>query len=99
MWRIGRLTKRKHSPHYTFILHFLFAPSLPFYFTFYVWEAYYVDKIHILCFAKIYSQPQFYDVRVISLLDIHGSVHRNLNLIERTNKIQPRSRIYYSKVS
>jgi len=35
----------------------------------------------------------------IVLLDIHGSVHRNINLIERTNKMQPCSRIYYSDVS
>jgi len=32
-------------------------------------------------------------------LDVHGSVHRNINLIERTNKMQPCSRIYYSHVS
>jgi len=32
-------------------------------------------------------------------LDVHGSVHRNRNLIERTNKMQPCSRIYYSNVS
>jgi len=32
-------------------------------------------------------------------LDVHGSVHRNINLIERTNKMQPCSRIYYSSVS
>jgi hypothetical protein len=32
-------------------------------------------------------------------LDVHGSVHRNINLIERTNKMQPCSRIYYSNVS
>ena len=32
-------------------------------------------------------------------LDIHGSVHRIINLIERTNKMQPCSRIYYSNVS
>ena len=32
-------------------------------------------------------------------LDVHGSVHRNIILIERTNKMQPRSRIYYSNVS
>ena len=31
--------------------------------------------------------------------DVHGSVHRNINLIERTNKMQPCSRIYYSSVS
>jgi hypothetical protein len=32
-------------------------------------------------------------------LDVHGSVHRNINLTERTNKMQPCSRIYYSNVS
>jgi len=31
--------------------------------------------------------------------DVHGSVHRNINLIERTNKMQLCSRIYYSNVS
>jgi len=31
--------------------------------------------------------------------DFHGSVHRNLNLIERNKKIWPCSRIYYSSVS
>jgi len=30
--------------------------------------------------------------------DVHGSVHRNINPIERTNKRQPCSRIYYSNV-
>jgi len=29
----------------------------------------------------------------------HGSVHPNINLTERTNKMQPCSRIYYSSVS
>jgi hypothetical protein len=32
-------------------------------------------------------------------LDVHGSVNRNVNLIERTNKMRPCSRIYYSSVS
>jgi len=32
-------------------------------------------------------------------VDVHGSVHRNINLIESTNKMQPCSRIYYSNVS
>ena len=31
--------------------------------------------------------------------DIHKSVHRNINLIERTNKMRPCSRIYYYNVS
>jgi hypothetical protein len=34
-----------------------------------------------------------------SEFDVHGSVHRNIKLIEKTNKMQPRSRIYYSNVS
>jgi len=32
-------------------------------------------------------------------LDVHGSVHHNINLIEITNKMRPCSRIYYSNVS
>ena len=32
-------------------------------------------------------------------LDVHGSMHRNINPIERTNKMRPCSRIYYSNVS
>ena len=31
--------------------------------------------------------------------DVHGSVHHNINLIERTNKMPLCSRIYYSNVS
>ena len=34
-----------------------------------------------------------------SEFDVHGSMHRNIKLIERTNKMQPCSRIYYSDVS
>jgi hypothetical protein len=36
---------------------------------------------------------------IVSVFDVHGSVHRNTNLIERTDKMQPCSRIYYSNVS
>jgi hypothetical protein len=32
-------------------------------------------------------------------LDVHGSVHRNINLLERTNKMPLCGRIYYSSVS
>ena len=32
-------------------------------------------------------------------LDVHGSMHHNINLIEITNKMQPCSRIYYFSVS
>ena len=35
----------------------------------------------------------------IIVLDVHGSVHRNIKLIERNNKMQPSSRIYYFNVS
>jgi hypothetical protein len=31
--------------------------------------------------------------------DVHGSVLRNMNLIERTNKLQPCSKICYYNVS
>jgi len=34
-----------------------------------------------------------------TILDVHGSVHHNINLIEITNKMRPCSRIYYSNVS
>jgi hypothetical protein len=37
-------------------------------------------------------------VTVFARLDFHGSVHRNINLIERTNKMRRCSRIYYSSV-
>jgi hypothetical protein len=31
--------------------------------------------------------------------DVHGSVNRNINLIETNNKMRPCSRIYYSNIS
>jgi len=34
----------------------------------------------------------------VYILDVHGSVHLNINLIEITNKMRPCSRIYYSNV-
>jgi len=37
--------------------------------------------------------------RVVVILDVHGSVHHNINLIEITNKMRPCSRIYYFGVS
>jgi len=42
-------------------------------------------------------EPKVYERMYIR--DVHGSVHRNINLIEGTNKMQPCSRIYYSNVS
>jgi hypothetical protein len=38
-------------------------------------------------------------LQVLHCVDVHGSVHRNIKLIEITNKMQPCSRIYYSNVS
>jgi hypothetical protein len=32
-------------------------------------------------------------------LHVYGALHRNTDLIERTNKMQPCSRVYYSNVS
>ena len=32
-------------------------------------------------------------------LDVHVSVHHNINLIQITNKMRPCNRIYYSSVS
>jgi len=32
-------------------------------------------------------------------IDVHRSVHHNINLIEVNNKMRPCSRIYYSSVS
>jgi hypothetical protein len=37
--------------------------------------------------------------KVRNEVDVHRSVHRNINLIERTNKMRPYSRIYYFSVS
>jgi hypothetical protein len=34
-------------------------------------------------------------LEVVCVLDVHGSVHRNINRIEITNKMQPCSRIHY----
>ena len=37
--------------------------------------------------------------RACNTLDVHGSLHRNIKLTERTKKMRPCSRIYYSNVS
>jgi hypothetical protein len=37
--------------------------------------------------------------QIIYKLDVYGSAHHNINLIEITNKMRPCSRIYYSYVS
>jgi hypothetical protein len=36
---------------------------------------------------------------IFHILDVHTSVHRKINLIERINKMQPCSRVYYFNVS
>jgi hypothetical protein len=51
----------------------------------------YEDKHNSLNAAKAGSL-----VYLEYILGVHGSVHRNINLIERTNKMRPCSRIYYS---
>ena len=58
---------------------------------------------------ELYSQPHFHTQTVNMelvlvehtdrTLGVHGSVHRSINLIERTNKMRQCSRIYYSNVS
>ena len=67
----------------------------------------FIKKNIVYLFIYIMNQ-QMYIYKIIFLLkhsnsrckhDVHGSVHRNKNLIERTNKMQPCSRIYYSNVS
>jgi len=52
-------------------------------------------KILILVALNLKEKIQAYS----HAFDDHGSVHRNIKLIERTNKMQPCSRIYYSNVS
>jgi hypothetical protein len=58
--------------------------------------------------SMIYSSPRVCNYRIknaatepkVSLFFyVHGSLHRNINLIEITNRMQPCSRIYYSNVS
>jgi len=44
-------------------------------------------------------QIQRYLTIITEELDVHRSVHQNINLIEITNKMRPCSRIYYSNVS
>jgi hypothetical protein len=54
-----------------------------------------------------FESPALVSVGMINLysslsvykLHVHGSVHPNMKLIERTNKMQPCSRIYYSSIS
>jgi hypothetical protein len=48
------------------------------------------------------SVPAIFEPPYISALyklDVHGSMHHNINLIEINNKMPPYSRIYYSNVS
>jgi len=58
-----------------------------------------------ILFSLTYEQEctnflQFYNTHnKRQKLDVHRSVHRNIKFIERTNKMQPCSRIYYSNVS
>jgi hypothetical protein len=62
-------------------------------------------ELHLCGLIRKASHPDLQKIRIIGfffenrLLEVHGSVHRNIKLIERTNKMQPCSRIYYSIVS
>jgi len=49
--------------------------------------------------CSVYAMLLHYEQLTYFPLGVHGSAHRNINLIERTNKMQPRSRIYSSNVS
>jgi hypothetical protein len=50
-------------------------------------------------FVSSHCRPLLFLYDIHPQLDVHGFVRRNINLIERTNKMQPCSRIYYSNVS
>ena len=52
----------------------------------------------LLKFLFLFTCPPV-RIKLIKHLEVHGSMHRNIKLIERTNKMQLRSRIYYSNVS
>jgi len=54
---------------------------------------------HLQIFVFNFSIALYLLLPLSHILDVHGSVHRNVNLIEKTNKMQPYSRIYYSNVS
>ena len=71
----------------------------------------YLPISHIYLYIKLVFKPffrgtefQMFLYRIFytlsfTNLDVHGSVHRNISLIERTNKMQLCSRIYYSNVA
>jgi len=46
----------------------------------------------------ISSRVEICDQQLINI-DVHGSVYHKIKLIEKTNKMQPCNRIYYSNVS
>ena len=43
-------------------------------------------------------QLQWIGIKTVDAFDVHGSVHHSTNHIEITNKMQPRTRIYYCSV-
>ena len=57
----------------------------------------YDQKLFPYAFIRILKMAA--NRNMLNLFDVHGSVHRNIKFIERTNKMQPCSRIYYSSVS
>jgi hypothetical protein len=55
-------------------------------------------KYNVFSCTNPFSAVRFVILDSRQKLDVHRSVHRNIKLIERTNKMQPCSRIYYSNV-
>jgi hypothetical protein len=49
-------------------------------------------KFGLICMVAVAHK-----LMIVVTFDVHGSVHSNINLIESTSKMQPCSRIYYSK--
>ena len=77
----------KWLPHYPFIVHVRYLFRL-------------AEKTWWLSLGNLVTSVLIYpSLQVFEYLDVHGSVHHSRNAIERTNKMQPCSRIYYSIVS
>ena len=56
-------------------------------------------KLYINILWNTGSVSPHSQIQLPNYLDVHGSVHHNIHLIEITNKMRPCSRIYYSIVS
>jgi hypothetical protein len=64
---------------------------------------FYILWVRLSCRSMVFIAVRLFNLRNILLhnwvVDIHGSMHHNINLIEITNKMRPCSRIYYSNVT